>query len=122
MRRQLSIPAILLLSLSLGLWIGALWHSTSNSGNCCNNTCLDGTRILDSFRKAKHSRPVLTQAKVSAPTCAFCLAGALVQDAPSQIHSNLTPFNTIDRLVVAAADDAPLETRRAHPPERGPPA
>jgi hypothetical protein len=121
-RRPHNIPAIFLFALSLGMWLGASIHVASQT-SIQPNGCANCVRLVSLVNHSKTRSAQLKSAPVAVQkACAACLAGALVQDAPSSACAVLPEL-------IQPADAAPLtavvrlvEFARTLPPERGPPA
>ena len=122
MRTKLSIPAVFLTALALGVWVGASWHSASQpiaiSGAGCSACC----RIAASVVKESKKTQISAVSSAACGECAACLAGALVYDAPTistvALAPNIAPRDSSSRMESIALS----AHIHAHPPERGPPA
>ena len=124
MKRRLSTPAILLLSLSMGMWLGASWHVASQAkavGNCCAS-CTDGARLLASMQHSASSVVVFHE-KIAHhdSTCPFCAVGAMFQNLPQTVSTTVPALINISERSTPQSAFVFTACSDLLPPGRAPP-
>lgn len=124
MKRRLSTPAILLLSLSMGIWLGASWHAASQakSGGTCCASCIDGARLLSSIQH-RASSAIVCHEKIAHPdsSCPFCAVGAMFQNLPLAISTAVPAIKNIPERSTPHPIFVHTASTNLLPPGRAPP-